>query len=119
MITIDASFISLDKLLPVIRNWYPPDGGGLVALIKPQFEAGRQEVNRGEGVITDPEVHYRVVVDTLTTAQELGFDGDRIDDFAAKRTKGQCRIPGTFPLPIEARMSISRLSFRSRYRLSS
>ena len=36
----------------------------MVALIKPQFEAGRQEVNHGEGVITDPEVHYRVVVST-------------------------------------------------------
>ena len=72
-VTIDASFISLDKLLPVIRGWYGEKGGQLLALIKPQFEAGRQEVNRGGGVISDPQVHRRVVLETLEMAQVNGY----------------------------------------------
>lgn len=51
LITVDASFISLKILLPVIRNWFGEAGGEAVLLIKPQFEAGRQAVARGKGVV--------------------------------------------------------------------
>lgn len=57
---VDCSFISLRKVLPVL----PPllgEGAGVVALVKPQFEAGRAEADRGAGVITDPEIHRRVL----------------------------------------------------------
>ena len=85
LVTIDASFISLKVLLPVVKEWFslPPDpqekgegrgdGGDVVALIKPQFEAGRQEVRRGKGVIRDPAVHRQVLLDVLTAAELLGF----------------------------------------------
>ena len=57
---VDCSFISLRKILPpavaLLRA-----GGKIVALIKPQFEAGRAEADRGAGVIRDPAVHERVV----------------------------------------------------------
>jgi len=57
---IDCSFISLTKLLSPALGLLRP-GGRLVALIKPQFEAGKSEVDRGEGVIRDPVVHQRVI----------------------------------------------------------
>jgi 23S rRNA (cytidine1920-2'-O)/16S rRNA (cytidine1409-2'-O)-methyltransferase len=59
-ICIDCSFISLRLILPAAWRLLAP-GGSVVALIKPQFEAGREEVNRGEGVITDPAIHSRVI----------------------------------------------------------
>jgi len=80
LVTIDASFISLKILLPVIRKWFPspglgvePVGADIVALIKPQFEAGRRDVARGDGVIRDPEIHRQVLLDVLTFAQNQGF----------------------------------------------
>lgn len=73
LITIDASFISLKVLLPVVKNWLKPQTGALLMLIKPQFEAGKREVARGKGVIRDPEVHRRVVEEVLTAAAEEGL----------------------------------------------
>ena len=84
-VTIDASFISLKILLPVVKKWVPPfdspsifeeNGGsqrGVVALIKPQFEAGKKDVSRGDGVIRDPQIHRQVLIDVLSYAQQEGF----------------------------------------------
>jgi len=71
-VTVDASFISLKILLPVTRKWLT-QAGEIVALIKPQFEAGKKDVARGDGVIRDPEIHRQVLVDVLTFAKEEGF----------------------------------------------
>lgn len=68
---IDASFISLKLLLPVVKSWMLADGR-VVALIKPQFEAGRGEVGRG-GVVKDHAVHASVLRDILAAAQRDGF----------------------------------------------
>ena len=80
IITIDVSFISLKVLLPVVKDWFIPeinDGqssqGSVIALIKPQFEAGRQQVGRGKGVIRDPLIHRQVLLDILSFARELGY----------------------------------------------
>ena len=62
---IDCSFISLRLVLPPAVALLPV-GGKVVALIKPQFEAGRQEVSRGAGVIRDPAVHARVLAEIET-----------------------------------------------------
>ena len=56
---IDCSFISLRNILPAAIDLLRPDGK-IIALIKPQFEAGRAEADRGRGVIRDPSVHERV-----------------------------------------------------------
>ena len=72
LVTIDASFISLRILLPATGKWLS-EGGEVVALIKPQFEAGRQEVNRGDGVIQDPLIHRRVLAEVLGYAREDRF----------------------------------------------
>jgi 23S rRNA (cytidine1920-2'-O)/16S rRNA (cytidine1409-2'-O)-methyltransferase len=71
-ITIDASFISLKILLPVAKNWLTGDAQ-LLCLIKPQFEAGKKDVARGDGVIRDPEIHRQVLLDILSFAKQAGF----------------------------------------------
>ncbi|MHB1119364.1 MAG: TlyA family RNA methyltransferase [Bellilinea sp.] len=71
-VTMDASFISLKILLPVIKNWVA-NTGQIIALIKPQFEAGRREAARGEGVIRDPQVHRSVLQDVLSAAVAEGY----------------------------------------------
>jgi 23S rRNA (cytidine1920-2'-O)/16S rRNA (cytidine1409-2'-O)-methyltransferase len=73
LVTVDASFISLRILLPVIRGWFGEQPGEVVALIKPQFEAGKEAVDRGEGVIHDPQVHRQVLEDVLVFALEQKF----------------------------------------------
>lgn len=69
LVTIDASFISLKLLLPVVSKWLADKNGEIIALIKPQYEAGRKEVSRGGGVIRDPKVHRKVLLDILGFAQ--------------------------------------------------
>ncbi len=60
IIVIDCSFISLRKILPAAFSLLQP-AGKIVALVKPQFEAGKAEADKGAGVITDPDVHARVL----------------------------------------------------------
>jgi 23S rRNA (cytidine1920-2'-O)/16S rRNA (cytidine1409-2'-O)-methyltransferase len=62
LIVVDCSFISLKKILPPAVPLLKP-GGRIVALIKPQFEAGKAEADRGRGVITDAAVHERVLAE--------------------------------------------------------
>ncbi|OGP91919.1 MAG: hypothetical protein A2Z19_07995 [Deltaproteobacteria bacterium RBG_16_54_18] len=56
---IDTSFISLEMVIPVVLTFLKA-GGGLLALIKPQFEVGKGEVGKG-GVVRDPEKHHRII----------------------------------------------------------
>lgn len=70
---VDASFISLRIILPVIRSWFAESTGMVLALIKPQFEAGRDEAARGAGVIRDNAVHKRVLHEILSFAHETGW----------------------------------------------
>lgn len=70
-VSVDASFISLRLLLPTIKNWLTKPAV-IVPLIKPQFEAGRDDVGKG-GVVRDSKIHRRVLQNILTFAQENGF----------------------------------------------
>lgn len=96
---VDVSFISLILVLPAVRRLLRP-GGWVVALIKPQFEAGRQQVSRG-GVVRDPAVHREVLerlcgwaaangwtLGGLCPSPLLGPAGNR-EFFALLRTEGQ------------------------------
>lgn len=69
--SIDVSFISLKLVLPVAHELLS-DNGELVALIKPQFEAGRDQVGK-KGVVRDPKVHKQVIETILSFAREIGF----------------------------------------------
>jgi 23S rRNA (cytidine1920-2'-O)/16S rRNA (cytidine1409-2'-O)-methyltransferase len=71
LIVMDASFISLRLLLPVVKGWLMPRAD-IIPLIKPQFEAGPDDVGKG-GVVRDPKVHARVLTEVLTFAQNIGF----------------------------------------------
>jgi 23S rRNA (cytidine1920-2'-O)/16S rRNA (cytidine1409-2'-O)-methyltransferase len=68
--TVDVSFISLRLVLPALRRLIQPDAW-IVALIKPQFEAGAEQVGKG-GVVRDPAVHTAVLRDVLTYAATIG-----------------------------------------------
>jgi len=70
LLVADLSFISLTKVLPALMDVLAPEESfsrtQMLLLVKPQFEAGRVEVSRGKGVITDPEIH----AETIQTVQE-------------------------------------------------
>jgi 23S rRNA (cytidine1920-2'-O)/16S rRNA (cytidine1409-2'-O)-methyltransferase len=69
LVTIDVSFISLRLIFPAVSQWLESDGD-IIALVKPQFEAGKKEASRGKGVIRDPKVHERVLRQVIGHAQE-------------------------------------------------
>ena len=69
---IDVSFISLRIVLPAIKNLLKEKQGQVLCLIKPQFEAGRENVGKN-GVIRDPAVHKEVLDSIVALAKELGF----------------------------------------------
>jgi len=71
LVTIDVSFISLTLILPAVARWLA-EGGQVVALIKPQFEAGRARVGKG-GVVHDPATHRDVLRSVLGWATEHGW----------------------------------------------
>jgi 23S rRNA (cytidine1920-2'-O)/16S rRNA (cytidine1409-2'-O)-methyltransferase len=71
LVVIDASFISLRLLLPTVKRWLKPEGS-IIPLIKPQFEAGRDDVGKG-GVVRDPATHARVLEEILSAGIEHGF----------------------------------------------
>jgi len=71
LIVADLSFISLTLVVePLLRCGLP--GADLVVLVKPQFEAGKQEASRGKGIITDPEVWRRVLREVIAAFVERG-----------------------------------------------
>ncbi|MHC1729858.1 MAG: TlyA family RNA methyltransferase [Syntrophobacteraceae bacterium] len=72
IVTIDTSFISLKLVIPSILKFLEP-AGTLVALIKPQFEAGREAVSKGGGVIRDPLLHEEICNSMTAFAGELGL----------------------------------------------
>ena len=73
LVTIDASFISLRILLPKVNNWFSDRGGDVIALIKPQFEAGRKDAAKGEGVIRDAAIHRKVLYQVIEFAEQEGY----------------------------------------------
>jgi 23S rRNA (cytidine1920-2'-O)/16S rRNA (cytidine1409-2'-O)-methyltransferase len=71
LVTIDVSFISLALILPVVPALLAEEGR-VVALVKPQFEAGREDVGAG-GIVRDPAVHARVIETVTAAAHQVGL----------------------------------------------
>ncbi len=71
-VSIDVSFISLALIFPVLPALLAP-GARIVALVKPQFEAGRRDVGK-KGVVSDPAVHHRVVAEVTAAAAAVGLE---------------------------------------------
>ena len=84
--SIDVSFISLTKVLLPIRN-YLKDDGQIVALIKPQFEAGREKVGK-KGVVREKSTHYEVIELVVSYALSIGFKVLALDFSPIKGPEG-------------------------------
>ncbi len=67
---VDVSFISLGKVLPVLFNLAVP---AVLALVKPQFEVGREDAGRGKGIIKDPVLHQQVLCSMVNRACAGGY----------------------------------------------
>lgn len=72
LVVVDASFIGINKLIGPIARVLAP-GGELCALVKPQFEAGREAASRGRGVIRDEETRLGAIAAARTSIEEAGF----------------------------------------------
>lgn len=87
LITIDLAFISLKKVIPNLLSFLK-DGGGLLALIKPQFEVEKGEVEKG-GLVKDPEKHKRVISEiTLFCQKEMKLQIEGVFESPIKGTDG-------------------------------
>ena len=69
---IDVSFIGLEIVLPTIKNLLKPGSGQVLCLIKPQFEAGKENVGK-KGVVRDPKIHQMVLDNFVALVKRLGF----------------------------------------------
>ena len=109
MITVDASFISLRVLLPVIKNWFLIDinnskasKGKIIALIKPQFEAGRKDAAKGGGVIRDRTIHRKVLEQTLRFAEGEGFNVEGLIQSPITGPKGNVEFLFHLKIPFKS-----------------
>lgn len=84
--SVDVSFISLSRILPPAYEIIS-DAAGMVCLIKPQFEAGRENVGK-KGVVRDPAIHEDVINRTVAMAVETGFDVRGLDFSPVKGPEG-------------------------------
>lgn len=73
LLVMDVSFIPIEKVLPNLKNLLNKDYHEMVCLIKPQFEAGKDLVEKG-GVVRDKKVHYQVVENVLSFIKEQGYE---------------------------------------------
>ncbi len=85
-ISIDVAFISLKLVLPVALELLK-NGGSVMALIKPQFEAGRDDVGK-KGVVREASIHKRVIEDVVSFSYELGFSVEKLDFSPIKGPEG-------------------------------
>ena len=104
VVTTDVSFISLDKILPPAMTFLK-EGGHVLALIKPQFEAGREKVGK-KGVVRDPAVHQEVIEKILNLCQAINLAVWGLDFSPVKGSEGNiedllwgCKNPDTDFVP--------------------
>jgi len=109
LVTVDASFISVKILIPVIRGWFgqnnPETTADVIVLIKPQFEAGRSETTRGDGVIRNPEVHRRVLQEVLTCAKSENYAVKGLIRSPLIGPKGNVEFLAWFSYPVDEQIN--------------
>ena len=104
-ISIDVAFISLHKVLPVAVTLLK-DSGSLVALIKPQFEAGRDKVGKG-GIVRDKAVHKEVLDRILHVAEDAGLYLHGLTYSPIKGTEGNIEFLGFFTKQVANAIAIT------------
>ena len=119
--SIDVSFISLKLVLPVAKELLS-DNGEIVALIKPQFEAGREQVGK-KGVVRDISVHKQVIRNVLAVIDELGMYASGLSFSPVKGPEGNIeylvwitKIPKDTTVSDEQIESIAELSHSTLYK---
>lgn len=98
LVVVDVSFISLRAIFPNLLALMKADGLGLVTLIKPQFEAGREEAARGKGVIRDQAVHRSVVAAVVEDARNHALFLHGLIESPIKGPKGNVEFLAHFKL---------------------
>ena len=86
LVTIDVSFISLRHILPVVPSLLD-DGGHVIALVKPQFEAGKTDVGKG-GIVRDERIHARVIDEVTEAARQAGLKRLGLEPSPIRGTEG-------------------------------
>jgi 23S rRNA (cytidine1920-2'-O)/16S rRNA (cytidine1409-2'-O)-methyltransferase len=86
LISIDVSFISVSHMFPAASKILAP-GGKILCLVKPQFEAGREQVGKG-GIVREPSVHEDVINNVIGYAEECGLHAQQLSYSPIKGTKG-------------------------------
>jgi 23S rRNA (cytidine1920-2'-O)/16S rRNA (cytidine1409-2'-O)-methyltransferase len=109
LVVVDASFISIGKLLGAIVAVLRP-GGELVALVKPQFEAGRAAASRGRGVIRDERVRSEAIAAAREAIQASGLEVLAETDSPIRGPKGNLERLLYARLGVPARCSGSPVS---------
>jgi 23S rRNA (cytidine1920-2'-O)/16S rRNA (cytidine1409-2'-O)-methyltransferase len=104
-VTIDVAFISLSKIFPVLADLLKPEGQG-IALIKPQFEAGRDKVGK-KGVVKDPRIHQEVIEKVIVSAKENHLTPLGLDFSPIKGPEGniECLLWFGYQTLLEARLN--------------
>jgi 23S rRNA (cytidine1920-2'-O)/16S rRNA (cytidine1409-2'-O)-methyltransferase len=97
MVTIDVSFISRDKIFPVLPGLLNIGGTG-VALIKPQFEAGKDHVGN-KGVVRDPKIHWRVLRKIVSALAQAGMEALGLTHSPIRGPEGNIEYLMLFGLP--------------------
>ncbi len=87
LVVVDVSFISLTKILPVAKGFLKPEGK-VVALIKPQFELSKREVDRGRGVIRNPYLHAKAIQKVVDFARKIGLFPEKLTESKPLGPKG-------------------------------
>lgn len=87
LVVVDASFIGIDKLISAIAGFLRP-GGDLIALVKPQFEACKEDVSKGKGVIRDEVVREAAIASAVASIEQAGFTIEAQVDSAVHGPKG-------------------------------
>ncbi len=85
LLVMDVSFISIEKVLPNLKKLLKDDFNELICLIKPQFEAGKDLVDKGSGVIRDKETHIEIIKKVLNFAENVGY---KVIDLTFSSIKG-------------------------------
>lgn len=101
----DLSFISLRLVIPTLVDLAKP-GASMLLLIKPQFEAGRQEASKNRGVIVDPEIHERVIGEVRNAALSVGAAMLEVMESPVIGSAGNVEFVAHFACP-EARVNPS------------
>lgn len=88
LVTIDVSFISLKTVLPIIQTWIDEREIDVIALVKPQFEAGRKVAAKGKGVIRDEDTRQEILADLIGFIQSIGITVNAHTDSPISGPKG-------------------------------